>query len=69
MIDDPALNPERLRIESAVAYCEKRVSRAAIKQRSASREMREALDALEDQTARLDAWKLANPDPQIEMPL
>lgn len=57
-------NPARDRAAALVTLAEKRVTRAAVKQRAAEREMSDALDALEQANTRLVAWDMANPDPQ-----
>lgn len=61
---DAIPNSARTRLESLIGLAEKRVTRAAVKQRAAEREMSDALDALEKAQARLGAWDAANPDPQ-----
>lgn len=50
---DAVSNPARDRLSSLVTLAEKRVARAAVKQRAAEREMSDALDALEQANLRL----------------
>lgn len=61
MVEAPA------QLEASVQFAKKRLDRARQREIDAMREKRLAAAALEIEEARMAAWVVANPEPQLEM--